>query len=435
MKRSNFPRRAVRFAVLATAAAVAALTSVDMKPAGTEVSASAFGPNASLTGAPGEANCTQCHSQFPVNSGTGNVRITGLPPNYRPNQQIPITVTVSQSDAVKYGFQMTMIDNQGRRAGDFILPPQNPPLIQTIDGLVGGNQRRYIEHTNEGTTPTQFGSLSWTFTYTTPPARVGKISFYAAGNGADSNGNTPGDRMYTSSAATLSGSAISSFDNDGVSDVAVFRASDHRWYWRSTGPGGFQFASWGDPGDKIAPGDYDGDGQTDYAIFRPSTGTWYIQFRSGGITTYNFGQDGDIPVPGDYDGDLKYDIAVYRPSTGVWYMITSANSGFAFQTFGVNGDQPVQADYDGDGKADLAVFRPSNAHWYLLQSSAGYSDIFFGTGTDLPVPADFDGDGKTDIAVFRGGTWYILGTAGPSFIVTTFGQAGDVPIQRGYIAN
>lgn len=480
MKSGSHSRRASRFAVLAAAAAIAAFAIVDLRPAGGAVSASAFGPAASFTNAPGEGNCTACHTDFAVNSGTGGITISGLPPNYRPNQQIPITVTVGQSDAVKYGFQMTTIDSLGRRAGDYVIPNANPPLIQTIEGLVGGNQRRYIEHTEQGTTPTQFGSLSWTFTYTTPTTRVGKIRFFAAGNGADSNGNTSGDHIYTTAAATLAGSAISSFDNDGVSDVAVFRASEGRWYSRSTGPGGFQFANWGQVGDKIAPGDYDGDGRTDYAVFRPTTGTWYIQYKSGGIATANFGQNGDIPVTGDYDGDLKNDIAVYRPSTGVWYwlnsgtpgfntrnfgvpgdlpaqadfdgdgktdtavfrpstgvwyMITSSNSGFVFYNFGVNGDQPVQGDFDGDGRADLAVFRSSNAHWYLLQTTAGYSDIFFGATADLPAPADFDGDGKTDIAVFRDGTWYILGTLGPSFIVTTFGQTGDVPIQRGYIAN
>ena len=50
----------------------------------------------SHTGAPGEANCTACHTSFPVNSGTGGVTITGLPANYRPGQVVPITVTVSQ---------------------------------------------------------------------------------------------------------------------------------------------------------------------------------------------------------------------------------------------------------------------------------------------------------------------------------------------------
>ncbi len=37
------------------------------------VSASVFGPSASHTNAPGEANCTSCHGDFPVNSGTVSI--------------------------------------------------------------------------------------------------------------------------------------------------------------------------------------------------------------------------------------------------------------------------------------------------------------------------------------------------------------------------
>src|SRR5215212_6694961 len=76
--------------------------------------ASASGPSPSHTNAPGEANCTACHMDFPVNSGTGSVTIAGIPANYRPNQQIPITVTTSQETGVIYGFQLTAVDNMGR---------------------------------------------------------------------------------------------------------------------------------------------------------------------------------------------------------------------------------------------------------------------------------------------------------------------------------
>src|SRR5688572_13084940 len=72
--------------------------------------ASASGPTPGHTNAPGEGNCTACHTEFPVNSGTGNVQITGIPPNYLPGQQIPITVTLNQLNAVLYGFQLTAID-------------------------------------------------------------------------------------------------------------------------------------------------------------------------------------------------------------------------------------------------------------------------------------------------------------------------------------
>ncbi|HUR99827.1 MAG TPA: choice-of-anchor V domain-containing protein [Pyrinomonadaceae bacterium] len=444
-----------------------------------KVAASAGGPSPSHTNAPGEANCTACHSDFPVNSGTGNVTISGIPANYRPNQAIPVTVRTNQADAVVFGFQLTVLDSRGQKVGTFTLPSQMPAKTQLVFGLVNNVQRDYVEHTVDGIIPAQFGFNTWTFTWTAPSRRVGKVSFYAAGNAANSDGGTSGDYIYTKSAATLSGSATSNFDPDVRSDIAVYRPSSGVWYSLNSTDAGFQAVQFGIAEDKITPGDYDGDGKTDRAVWRPSTGVWYIQLSGGGVTISPFGSTGDIPVPGDYDGDLKTDIAVFRPSTGVWYIARSSDGtydirqfgvatdkvaqgdfdadgktdlavwrpstgvwyiwrstdfGFTIQGFGLNGDIPVQGDYDGDGKTDVAVFRPSNSVWYVDRSTLGFSANQFGISTDKPVPADFDGDGKTDIAVFRDGVWYILRSTDGGATISSFGLAGDVPIPTGYIS-
>ena len=446
---------------------------------GVRVSASASGPTPSHTNAPGEANCTLCHSDFAVNSGTGSVTISGLPANYLPNQVIPITVRTSQADAVVFGFQLTAVDSRGNKVGTYTIPSGNPVRLQLVDGLVNNMQRQYIEHTVDGIIPAQFGFNQWTFNWTAPSTRVGKVGFYAAGNAANSDGGTSGDYIYTKAAATLSGSAISSFDTDGLSDIAVFRPSAGIWYSLNSTDGGFQAVQFGIAEDKIVPGDYDGDGKTDRGVWRPSSGTWFIQKSGGGFTIGQFGATGDIPVPGDYDGDLKTDLAVWRPSTGVWYIARSSNgtydirqfgistdkamqadfdgdaktdlavwrpstgvwyvlrssdSGFSIQGFGLDGDLPVASDYDGDGKADIAVFRPSSSVWYSNRSTLGFSAVQFGISTDKPAPADFDGDGKTDIAVYRNGAWYINRSSDGGTTIATFGLAGDVPVPAGYIS-
>jgi len=471
-------RKTAKILVIAalTVIAIAGLSSDRLT--GVKVTASASGPSPSHTNAPGEANCTACHSDFTVNSGTGSVTITGIPANYLPNQAIPITVRTSQEDAVVYGFQLTVLDARGQKIGTYTLPSQSPSRMQLMDGLVDSNPRQYVEHTVDGIVPTQFGFNTWTFTWTAPNRRVGKVSIYAAGNAANSDGGTSGDYIYTKSAATLSGSAISNFDADGLSDIAVYRPSNGAWYSLNSTNGGFQAVQFGIAEDKIAPGDYDGDGKTDRAVFRPSTGVWYIQNSGGGFTISQFGATGDVPVPGDYDGDLKSDLAVFRPSTGVWYIARSSNAtydirqfgissdkavqadfdgdaktdiaiwrpstgvwyiwrstdnGFSIFGFGLPGDLPVEGDYDSDGKADAAVFRPSNGVWYMNRSLAGFTSIQFGISTDKPVPADFDGDGKTDIAVFRDGVWYILRSTDGGATIAGFGSVGDVPVPAGYI--
>ena len=434
------------------------------------------GPPASQTGGPGETSCVQCHSSFQVNSGGGLVSITGLPANYTPGGSYPVTITVNQTNAVQFGFQAVALDKQNLQAGNYVIPGGPSPQMQLLNGVVGNppNQttRRYVEHTLAGITPTVFDTKSWTFTWQAPTTRKGKVTFYAAGNGANGDGSTVGDYIYTGSASVCSGSVQSNFDGDSKADIAVFRPSTGVWYRQNSSNGQFSALAFGSNGDKIVPGDFDGDGRNDIAVYRPSTGVWYIlrssdngvvstqfgtsedipvvgDFTGDGktdlavfrpstgawytlnlvnnaFTAVQFGSNGDKPVTGDFDGDGKSDFAVYRPSTGVWYVLRSSNGGVTAVSFGIAEDRAVPGDYDGDGKTDIAVFRPSTGTWYLLQSTAGFTAIQFGVAADQPVPTDYDGDCKTDIAVFRSGTWYILNSGNGSFSTYQFGVASDV---------
>lgn len=396
--------------------------------------ASASGPSPSHTGAPGEANCTACHTEFPVNSGTGSVTITGVPAIYKPNQQYQITVRTSQVGATIYGFQLTAIDSAGRKAGTYTLPTQTPPRMQLDKGFVGNNFRQYIEHTVDGLIPAQFDYHTWTFTWTAPATRVGKIGFYAAGNASNSDGQTSGDYIYTTSKASLSDIANANFDGDGKSDISIYRPSVGEWWINRSSTSQTVAAQFGSSSDKIVPADFSGDGKTDIAFFRPSTGEWFI-LRSEDSSFYSvpFGASGDIPAPADYDADGKADTAVFRPSSGTWF-INKSTGGTDIVTFGQSGDLPVVGDYDGDGKSDIAIYRPSNGQWWLNRSSAGVVAATFGTTSDKPVQGDYSGDGKTDIAIWRESTgeWFILRSEDSSFYSIPFGQTGDKPVPGDY---
>ena len=221
MKLINHRMSRVKLAVilLFSVFAVAAFVSNGAR----DSAAASGGPSASHTNAPGEDNCTSCHTSYPVNSGSGSVQISGLNGYYFSGQQFQITVTAAQDDSVIYGFQLTNINQAGATKGTFALPSQNPPELQFQNNNFGGGiTRQYVEHTVRGTAPTQFGSKSWTFTWTAPNTSTGQINFYAAGNCANSDGSSSGDYIYTTSATvvpaqpglvTVSGRV---FQSDGV---------------------------------------------------------------------------------------------------------------------------------------------------------------------------------------------------------------------------
>jgi hypothetical protein len=404
------------------------------------VEASAFGPAPSHTNAPGETNCTQCHRSFPVNSGTGSVVISGLPAGYTPGQQVQVSVTTSQSDAIIYGFQLVALDADGRDAGTFTLPGENPQRIQLLTGLVGEIVRTYVEHTIDGVTPTTPGSNSWTFNWTAPANDIGAVTFYAAGNAANSDGNTTGDYIYTTSRVVSSKTPSSAdFDGDGKTDIGISRLNGGNTEWwlsKSTDSSVFSTV-FGVDTDIPAPADFTGDGKADITVFRPSTGEWYV-LRSEDLSflAFPFGQSGDIPMPADYDGDGRADAAVFRPSTGTWFISQSSGAGTIFAQFGTEGDEPVASDYDGDGKADIGIVRNNggNKEWWIQRSQAGFISTVFGVPTDKTVPGDYTGDGRSDIAIFRptDGQWFVLRSEDFTYLAFPWGQAGDVPAPGDY---
>ena len=219
------------------------------------------------------------------------------------------------------------------------------------------------------------------------------------------------------------------FFGSGRSSFAVISPQNNVFVWRLRNNGGAAETAMLPFGaaaaDLPAAADFDNDGRTDIGVFRRTTGDWYyINSSNNTFSAIRFGQDGDVPVPYDYTGDGRAEIAVYR--AGFWYTLDLSNNLFSAAYFGASIDKPVPADYDGDGKTDFAVFR--NGVWYWLRSSDNMArGVQFGAATDKPVTGDFDGDGRADQTVYRAGFWYVLGSA-QGFFAKEFGTASDVPL-------
>jgi hypothetical protein len=159
--------------------------------------ASADGPEPGYTNAPNDlGNCTACHDKHLVDTGTGSVRINGLPNVYEPGQTYYFTITTAQANRVRFGFQLTTIDQLGKRAG----------TVASVDGYtqvlaqtgVGG--RQYIEHTNPGSLSPVAGSRTWQLKWTAPQTDIGTVRFYVAGNATNNSGvQDDDDWIYTTS--------------------------------------------------------------------------------------------------------------------------------------------------------------------------------------------------------------------------------------------
>src|ERR1044072_8118675 len=159
------------------------------------VAAFSAGPPAGYTGAPGEEPeaCAECH--VPSDAGTGHISITA-PQTYVPGQTYPITVTHTNADPtrLRWGFELTVLDTASdEKAGEL----QNlDGLTQVLNNTGPDSARQYIEDTAAGTFIGQQNGASWTFNWTAPAVDVGPVTFYAAGNQANNDGNTSGDNIY-----------------------------------------------------------------------------------------------------------------------------------------------------------------------------------------------------------------------------------------------
>jgi hypothetical protein len=159
------------------------------------VSGSTSGPPDGRTGAPGESDCTVgCHNTYSVNSGDGSLTIDNVPGQYNPEQIYSLSVTIQDPGQQKWGFELTVLDGSNNKAGSLtVTDSTNTQLSSSVS-------RDYIKHTTAGTFDgTSNGPVSWTFDWLAPEPGTGTVTFYAAGNAANSGSGNKLDYIYTTS--------------------------------------------------------------------------------------------------------------------------------------------------------------------------------------------------------------------------------------------
>lgn len=149
-----------------------------------EAMAASSGPLHAFTGAPAmaggtEADCTACHSSFPLNSGPCSLSISA-PETYEPGITYGIDVLLTQTGRIRWGFEITTVDEALIGAGALL------PSLDSETQVSPSGTREYLKQTSSGSADGQLDQKQWTFNWTAPPIDLGSIIFHAAGVAADS---------------------------------------------------------------------------------------------------------------------------------------------------------------------------------------------------------------------------------------------------------
>ena len=145
------------------------------------------------SGAPGEVNCSGCHSGTP-NTGPGSLffDLGGGTTQYTPGQTYTATVKLSQASVDKFGFQVIALkDGNNTFTGNYTLTDSANTRI--INGT-GGKQ--YVGTTQCGSDAAG-DSIQWSFDWTAPLTDEGSITLYLSSLATNHSHSTAGDDTYT----------------------------------------------------------------------------------------------------------------------------------------------------------------------------------------------------------------------------------------------
>lgn len=147
-----------------------------------------------LSGAPGEADCTNCHGGI-GSAGKLTIALANGATNYAPGQTVRIKVTLEDPSAARWGFQLTARQTSAPTTTAGVLASaDNRTFVENFQGL------QFISHSPNGTFRGTRNSASWEFDWTAPATGFGGVTFYSAGNAANNNTLADGgDRIYKAS--------------------------------------------------------------------------------------------------------------------------------------------------------------------------------------------------------------------------------------------
>jgi PKD repeat protein len=143
----------------------------------------------------------------------------------------------------------------------------------------------------------------------------------------DYNGNgiwdgVPDDREYIYGISNDT-PVVGDWNGDGRTKIGIFRHTTHRFLLDYNGNGTWDDTptdvriNFGTYDDIPVSGDWNNDGKSEVGVFRNANLSWYLDLDGDASLDddegpFEFGTDGDIPIAGDWNGNGFTDIGVYR---------------------------------------------------------------------------------------------------------------------------
>ncbi|MEZ4805066.1 MAG: choice-of-anchor V domain-containing protein [Bacteroidia bacterium] len=157
------------------------------------------GASGGYTNAPGEKDCTDCHSGSLITSGNSNLNKIRLNPNftkggYEIDSTYEIELTCVQKGISRWGFEVTCLNSSTDLAEGTFSTSNN--RVRTTIAYIGGKKRNYVVQTSTGSSSTATDSVRWVFKWKAPSSNVGKVKFYITTNAANDDNKDGGDDIY-----------------------------------------------------------------------------------------------------------------------------------------------------------------------------------------------------------------------------------------------
>ena len=177
------------------------------------------------TFAPNEISCKDCHTAGSASTIQTSTIIelidtvtNKVVTSYQPKKMYKAKVTVNKVSGTPaaYGFQMVSLLNNGDKdVKGFVFPGAGVKIVELTMGL----KRMYVEQTKKNTS--NFFETKWV----APNTGSGSVTFYACGNGVNSNSLQTGDGASTAklvvAEGTVSNVEISNIYNFSISPTIM----------------------------------------------------------------------------------------------------------------------------------------------------------------------------------------------------------------------